>query len=241
MLVGFIDDDATAEASHLNRARDWIISRQRCWGTPIPIVHCTRCGIVPVPRHQLPVHLPDAIDWSLGGYPLSSCESFVNTPCPKCDTLARRETDTLDCFFDDMWCYLQAPVTTRPKPGFTAENLGEWLPVDRAQSGLDTAISFHTYRFLVIILHVHGLLSDPEPIRSFIGNEMVLSGDRKMSKHLGNAVSPEGLVNHTKGSPAPGQHVCPFRILWTADPRKAKPGIAWGCVALCIVARVGHV
>ncbi|MCZ6870233.1 MAG: class I tRNA ligase family protein, partial [Gammaproteobacteria bacterium] len=194
MLRGFFDTNGRADRSHGNRAHEWLVSRQRSWGTPIPIVYCACCGVVPVPREDLPVCLPETLDWTNGSGALARCESFRETSCPRCGGSARRETDTLDCFFDDIWCFLQPLVTLGRSPGFTRENLGDWLPVDCAQSGLDTCICFHLYRFLGRFLHDRGLLHDPEPIRRFVGNEMVLAGGRKMSKHFGNAVSPESIV-----------------------------------------------
>ena len=189
MLRGLIEDRGGGEAG------DWLVSRQRSWGTPIPLVHCAGCGVVPVPRDALPVVLPEDLDWSGAPGALARHVGFAATSCPRCGAAARRETDTLDCFFDDIWCFLQGLVLSADRPGFTRENLLRWLPVDLCQSGFDTVAYFHIYRFLGRFLVERGLIDDPEMIRRFPGSAMVLAGGRKMSKHLGNAVSPARILD----------------------------------------------
>ncbi len=215
MVAGLLDETLDARESRSGRLGDWLVSRQRSWGTPIPLIHCDRCGVVPVPRSQLPVVLPEDLDWGSGSGALSRNERFTNTTCPVCQGSARRETDTLDCFFDDTWCFLQA-LTLRAKcPGLTRENLLGWLPVDRYQSGFDTIVYLHLYRFLGLFLQEHGILDDPEIVRSFLGNELVLSRGRKMGKHLGNAISPHEILE-TFGADA-----LRVAMLWAAGPQRA--------------------
>ncbi len=210
MIAGLIDESLAQVPP-----RDWLVSRQRSWGTPLPFVHCERCGVLPVPRTELPVLLPEDLDWASGSGALGRCAEFVHTACPACGSAARRETDTLDCFFDDIWCFLQSLVLDAKEPGMTRENLASWLPVDRGQSGLDTFFYFHLYRFLGMFLAERGLVDYPEMIRSFLGNELVLAGGRKMSKHLGNAVSPQEVLD------SHGADVLRVAMLWAAGPQRA--------------------
>ncbi|MCP3982031.1 MAG: class I tRNA ligase family protein [bacterium] len=213
MLRGLMRDGGDGRPGA--RALDWLVSRQRSWGTPIPIVHCKRCGAVPVPREELPVVLPDDVDWGSGPGALGRHAPFRATRCPTCGAAARRESDTLDCFFDDLWCFMQVAVMRGERPGFTRENLMSWLPVDRCQSGLDTFQYFHLYRFLAAFLHERGILDDPEPIRSFGGTGLVLSEGKKMSKHLGNTVSPESVLDEH------GADVLRVAMLWGAGPQRS--------------------
>jgi leucyl-tRNA synthetase len=183
LLHGFIAGDV----------HDWVVSRQRAWGTPIPIVHCGSCGAVPVEEAALPVMLPDDLDWSFGPRALAECATFVETPCPACGEAARRETDTLDCYFDDIWCFLAAAGGLGPAFAFDRGAFG-WMPVDRFHSGYDTFFYLHLHRFLGLHLARLGVLDGAEPIRSYIGHDMVLAGGRKMSTHLGNAVGVGSLL-----------------------------------------------
>lgn len=215
MIRGMLDEAACGDGARGSRVGDWLVSRQRSWGTPIPLVHCVRCGVRPVPRDALPVALPDTIDWTLGAGALARCDAFVKTACPACGDSARRETDTLDCFFDDVWCFMQALVVLPDPPGFTRANLDAWMPVDRCHSGLDTFYYFHLYRFLGAVLHDRGLLATAEPIRRFDGSNLVLAGGRKMSKHLGNAVSPALLMREY------GADALRLAVLWAGGPRRA--------------------
>jgi leucyl-tRNA synthetase len=165
LLRGFI----AGESGKRRHVRDWVVSRQRSWGTPIPIVHCDDCGAVPVLESDLPVILPDDLDWSLGSGALASCAAFVETACPACDRPARRETDTLDCYFDDIWCFLAAAAPLGPDFAFAAGDF-PWMPVDRFHSGYDTFFYLHLHRFLGLLLAEAEILSVAEPIRSYIGS-----------------------------------------------------------------------
>ncbi len=195
--------------------RDWSISRQRSWGTPIPIVFCASCGEVPVPEPALPVRLPDDLDWTLGSRALSSHAGFVAVDCPACDGPARRETDTLDCFFDDLWCFMGGLVDLEGTPTLQGDRLQAWMPVDRFHSGFDTVAYLHLYRFLTGVLHEAGELGFAEPVLGHVGHEMVLAEGRKMSKHLGNAISPAAIVRRH------GADTLRVAMLWAATPHKA--------------------
>lgn len=204
--------------AHQGRASaesDWLISRQRSWGTPIPVVHCKRCGMVPVPEEDLPVRLPEDLDWSLGPRALSSHRSFPRTHCPRCRKGARRETDTLDCFFDDIWCFLACLVKLDSPPWFRGERVEKWMPVDRFHSGFDTVAYLHLHRYLAKVLHDSGDFPFKEPIAGHMGNEMVLRDGHKMSKHLGNTVSPSAVIRKH------GADTLRVAMLWAAGPHTA--------------------
>jgi leucyl-tRNA synthetase len=213
-LAGILDEELTEGYGRGQGGGDWLVSRQRSWGTPIPMVHCERCGPVPIPAEDLPVVLPNTLHWASGSGALSRCDEFVRTSCPVCGGPAKRDTDTLDCSFDDAWCFFQTLVLRAVPPGFTRENLGRWLPVDRCQSGVDTFNWFHLYRFTGVFLHERGLIDDPNYIRSFIGHDMILAGGQKMSKHLGNAVSPDEILE-TYGADA-----LRVAMMWAAGPQR---------------------
>lgn len=211
-LAGILDEDPVPGRARGQGGTDWLVSRQRSWGTPIPMIFCDACG--PVPASELPVILPDGLDWASGSGALSRCEAFVETSCPKCRSPARRETDTLDCLFDDLWCFFQTLVLQSSRPGFTRENLNRWHPVDLCQSGLDTFSLFHFYRFLGVFLHERGLIDHPDYIRGFLGNDLILADGRKMSKHLGNAVAPEEILT------SHGADVLRVAMFWAAGPQR---------------------
>ena len=217
LLGSFIGRGLPPTASGGYQVHDWLVSRQRCWGTPIPVVHCNACGCVPVPEDDLPVRLPDGLDWSLGSGMLAACPAFLETSCPQCGEPARRETDTLDCYFDDIWCFL-ARLVPADRFSFTRADLASWMPVDRFHSGLDTFFYLHLHRFLGAVLHEEEILEHREPIRSYLGHEMVLFDGRKMSKHLGNAVSPAAALRKY------GADALRVGILWAASPQRR---LAW--------------
>jgi len=178
------------------RLRDWLISRQRYWGAPIPMVYCDKCGIVPVPEEDLPVLLPpDAEFKPTGESPLKYCQSFVNTTCPECSGPARRETDTMDTFMCSNWYFLRyASPNTNDAP-FDAEKLRYWLPVDLYTGGAEHAVMHLFYaRFFIKALRDIGLVDFDEPfIRLFNQGTMVYRGG-KMSKSKGNVIAPDEYV-----------------------------------------------
>ena len=182
--------------SVIYRLRDWLISRQRYWGTPIPIVYCDRCGPVPVPYEQLPVVLPRDVEFTgRGGSPLSHVASFVNTTCPKCGGSARRDTDTMDTFVDSSW-YMYRYVDPKYDKGFMNKELGKkWLPVQQYTGGVEHAILHLLYmRFVTKALRDLGEIWFDEPALRFRYQGTIVFKGRKMSKSRGNVETPDAYV-----------------------------------------------
>ena len=174
------------------RLRDWLISRQRFWGTPIPIVHCPNCGEVPVPEEQLPVKLPDAAGLDLkpkGSSPLGAAEDWVNVPCPDCGAAAKRDADTMDTFFDSSWYFLRYTSVQFNDRAFDVEAVKTWLPVDQYVGGVTHAILHLLYsRFFTKVLHDMGYLDFEEPFTRLLNQGMVQMDGSAMSKSRGNLV-----------------------------------------------------
>ena len=181
------------------RLRDWGISRQRYWGTPIPVIHCPSCGIVPVPESDLPVLLPRDIHFTgKGGSPLADHPSFKSVPCPSCRGVGQRETDTMDTFIDSSWYFLRfAGIEDSPRDRpFSPEALSYWTPVDQYIGGVEHAILHLLYaRFFTRVLFDLGLSPVREPFRTLLTQGMVLKDGSKMSKSKGNVVDPDQLIN----------------------------------------------
>ena len=205
------------------KAGDFSISRQRSWGTPIPIVYCEQCGTVPVPKEQLPVELPRDLKPTGEGNPLAEREEFVNTTCPGCGGPAKRETDTLDCHFDALWLWIPACVPA-PERGRTLEeilaleDLRAWLPSERLVAGSDSGNFMFDQRITTKALRDIGplaFLADGEPFAGALMHEMVIRDGRKMSKHLGNVVDPDELVERF------GADTVRLAVLWAARPQKS--------------------
>lgn len=174
------------------RLRDWLISRQRFWGTPIPIIHCPSCGEVPVPEDQLPVELPDAAGLDLkpkGTSPLGAAEDWVNVPCPNCGAAAKRDADTMDTFFDSSWYFLRYTSVDFHDRAFDMDAVKTWLPVDQYVGGVTHAILHLLYsRFFTKVLHDLGYLDFEEPFTRLLNQGMVQMDGSAMSKSRGNLV-----------------------------------------------------
>ncbi len=180
------------------RLRDWLISRQRYWGAPIPVVYCDKCGIVPVDEKDLPVLLPKDVDFSIvGKSPITTSKTFVNTTCPNCGSPARRETDTMDTFMCSSWYYLRYSDAHNDEKPFDRNKVNKWLPVDQYVGGIEHAILHLLYsRFFTKALRDIGLLDFDEPFKNLLTQGMVLKDGSKMSKSKGNTVDPDEIFEN---------------------------------------------
>ena len=198
------------------RLRDWLISRQRYWGAPIPIVYCDKCGIVPVPEADLPVLLPlDVAFEPTGESPLLKAKDFLNTRCPQCGGPARRETDTMDTFVCSSWYYLRYCDPRDGEHAFARDKVDYWMPVDQYIGGVEHAILHLLYsRFFMKVLCDLGLAPVDEPFTNLLTQGMVLKDGAKMSKSKGNVVSPEEIIEHY------GADTARLFILFAAPPER---------------------
>ncbi|MGC9001462.1 MAG: leucine--tRNA ligase [Dictyoglomus sp.] len=198
------------------RLRDWLISRQRYWGAPIPIIYCPNCGIVPVPYEDLPVELPELSDFEptgTGESPLAKVPEFVNTKCPKCGSPARRETDTLATFVDSSWYYFRYTDPHNDKEPFSRNKAEYWMPVDQYTGGIEHAILHLLYsRFITKILYDAGYSPVREPFKRLFTQGMVYKDGQIMSKSLGNIVSVDYMVENY------GADTARLFILFVAPP-----------------------
>ncbi len=197
-IVAWLGERGLAKPRVTYRLRDWLISRQRYWGPPIPIIYCSSCGIVPVPEDQLPVLLPEVEDFhptGTGKSPLASVPSFVNTTCPTCGGPAERETDVSDNFLDSAWYFLRYPCTEWDDRPFDQERIKEWLPVDMYFGGKEHVVMHHLYaRFITMVLHDLGYLPFAEPFERLRLHGFVTKDGAKMSKSRGNVVNPDDYI-----------------------------------------------
>jgi leucyl-tRNA synthetase len=191
-IISELADKKLGKATKNYRLRDWLISRQRFWGTPIPIIHCDSCGLVPVPQSQLPVELPDAKGLDLkpkGTSPLGAASNWVNVACPKCNAPAKRDADTMDTFVDSSWYFLRYTSVNNHDVAFDKKSVETWLPVDQYVGGVTHAILHLLYsRFFTKVLHDLGLLNFTEPFTRLLNQGMVLMDGSAMSKSRGNLV-----------------------------------------------------
>ena len=202
------------------RLRDWLISRQRYWGCPIPLVNCKNCGLVPEKFENLPVKLPEIEDYlNTDGSPLSKSESFVNVQCPVCGIPSKRETDTMDTFVDSSWYYMRYLDSKNSEKPFNADYINNWLPVDQYIGGVEHAILHLLYsRFFVKALRDLGMIDINEPFENLFSQGMINFGGSKMSKSKGNIVDPEGYFK------SHGADALRLYILFMAPP---SDGVEW--------------
>ncbi len=198
------------------RLRDWLISRQRYWGAPIPVIYCDSCGIVPVPEKDLPVLLPDNVELSGDRVPgLSRYDSFVETNCPQCGGAARRETDTMDTFMCSSWYFLRYTSPKEDKLPFSREKADYWMPVDQYIGGIEHAVLHLLYaRFFTKVLYDTGMVNVVEPFKRLLAQGMVYKDGAKMSKSKGNLVTPDDIFKKY------GADTGRLFILFAAPPEK---------------------
>jgi leucyl-tRNA synthetase len=196
-IVEWLDREGRGHFSVSYKLRDWLVSRQRYWGCPIPVVYCDRCGMVPVPEDDLPVELPDIEDYQpKGRSPLAAAEHWVNVSCPTCHGKARRETDTMDTFVDSSWYYLRYCDAGNAEAPWDRQVLRSWMPVDQYIGGVEHAILHLMYsRFFVKALADMQLLDVQEPFQALFTQGMILGPDgNKMSSSKGNVIAPSDII-----------------------------------------------
>ncbi len=195
-MAGFAEEHGFGKATVTYRLKDWGVSRQRYWGTPIPMIYCPNDGIVPVPDDQLPVLLPEQIEITQqGGSPLARVPEFVNTTCPKCGGKALRETDTMDTFVDSSWYFYRYTDAKNDKAPFDTATVAYWFPIDQYIGGVEHAILHLIYsRFWTKVMRDLGLVKNDEPVERLFTQGMVIRNGAKMSKSKGNVVSPDEMV-----------------------------------------------
>jgi leucyl-tRNA synthetase len=195
-MAAHAEEKGFGKATVTYRLKDWGISRQRYWGTPIPMLYCEKDGIVPVPEKDLPVILPENVDIALtGGSPLGRVPEFVKATCPKCGGPARRETDTMDTFVDSSWYFYRYTDARNDRAPFDGKIAGYWFPIDQYIGGVEHAILHLIYsRFWTKFMRDLGMISNDEPVERLFTQGMVIKDGAKMSKSLGNVVSPDEMV-----------------------------------------------
>ena len=197
-VCDFLEEKGWGRRAITYRLRDWLISRQRYWGAPIPIIYCEQCGIVPVPEKDLPVLLPENAEFRpTGESPLKYCEEFINTTCPRCSSPARRETDTMDTFMCSSWYFLRYASPNDDTAPFASDKVSYWLPVDLYTGGAEHAVMHLFYaRFFIKALRDMGLVDFAEPFKRLFNQGIIIAGHHKMSKSRGNVVNPDDYVSH---------------------------------------------
>ena len=215
-IIEYMKEKGLGEEKVNYRLRDWLISRQRYWGAPIPIIYCDHCGIVPVPEKDLPVLLPENVAFEpTGESPLLKADSFINTTCPQCGAPARRETDTMDTFVCSSWYFLRYCSPHEDQRPFDPEKVAYWMPVDQYIGGVEHAILHLMYsRFITKVLYDLNLVPVDEPFTNLLTQGMVLKDGFKMSKSRGNVVSPEEIIENY------GADTARLFILFAAPPER---------------------
>jgi leucyl-tRNA synthetase len=195
-MTTFAEEKGFGEGAITYRLRDWGVSRQRYWGTPIPMIHCAACGVQAVPEADLPVLLPANVELTgVGVSPLRRVPEFVNVMCPKCGGEAQREADTMDTFVDSSWYFYRYTDPKNDKAPFAKEAAAAWFPIDQYIGGVEHAVLHLIYcRFWSKVMRDLGLVNWNEPVTSLFTQGMVIKDGAKMSKSLGNIVSPEEMV-----------------------------------------------
>lgn len=223
-MCEFLESKKIGKATTTYKLRDWLVSRQRYWGAPIPIVYCDKCGVVPVPEEDLPVMLPmDAEFTPDGESPLKKCASFMNCKCPKCGGDARREADTLDTFVCSSWYFLRYPDAKNENQAFDPKIINKMLPVDKYVGGVEHACMHLIYaRFYTKAFRDMGYLNFDEPFKSLVHQGLILGPDgEKMSKSKGNTVAPDPLVEEFGSDVLRGYLMFGFNYVeggpWTDD------------------------
>lgn len=204
-IVKDLKDQEKAEFKVNYRLHDWLISRQRYWGAPIPIIYCEKCGTVPVPEEELPIKLPEDVEFEpTGKSPLLGRDDFVNTACPECNAPARREVDTMDTFVDSSWYFLRFPDTQYEAGPFKPDAISRWLPVDHYTGGIEHAILHLLYaRFITKALRDYANLDFAEPFQKLTSQGVILGPDgHKMSKSRGNVINPDDMIASGYGADA---------------------------------------
>lgn len=215
-IAHWLERKGLGKATKTYKLRDWLVSRQRYWGTPIPMIQCSTCGIVPVPEKDLPVRLPTDVEFTgTGESPLAQSASFVNVPCPKCGKPAKRETDTMDTFVDSSWYYSRYVDSKNDKQPFQPSLAKTWIPVNQYVGGIEHACMHLIYsRFWHKAMKDLGLVNTPEPFERLLAQGMVTLGGSAMSKSRGNVVDPNAIIDKY------GADTARMFILFAAPPEK---------------------
>lgn len=215
-IIDYLEEKKIGKKSINYKLRDWLISRQRYWGTPIPMIHCDDCGWVPEKEENLPVLLPADVQFTgKGESPLATSKTFVNTTCPVCGKPARRELDTMDTFLDSSWYFLRYCDPKNTEALFSKEKVDYWMNVDQYIGGVEHAILHLMYaRFFQMALYDLGLVSTEEPFKNLLTQGMVIKDGAKMSKSLGNVVSPAEIIDKY------GADTARLFILFAAPPER---------------------
>ena len=205
-IINYAEDEGYGKGIIQYRLRDWLISRQRYWGAPIPIIHCPKCGAVAVPDHDLPVKLPENVKFSgRGPSPLAQLEDWVNVPCPKCGTAAKRETDTMDTFIDSSWYFLRYPDAKNDQQVFDSAITNDWMSVDQYVGGIEHAILHLLYsRFFTKVLRDRGLLHCKEPFEKLLTQGMV-QGITYKNRNTGKYFPPSQVSPSNPQDPETGE------------------------------------